>query len=72
MKLLAELPLMVKIHFAGAWVLFAIFPFTRLMHILVAPIPYLWRQTQVVIWNRDRRKLRRVGSNGVKVGAGPS
>ena len=37
-----------------------VFSFTRLMHILVAPVPYLWRQTQVVIWNRDRRKLRRV------------
>jgi nitrate reductase gamma subunit len=68
-KLLAELPLMVKLHIAGAWALFAIFPFTRLMHILVAPVPYLWRQVQVVIWNNDRRKLRRVAASGGKTGA---
>mgnify|MGYP001603751420 CR=1 FL=1 len=65
-KLIAELPLMVKLHVAGAWTLFAIFPFTRLMHVVVAPFPYLWRQVQVVIWNRDRRKLRRVEASGVK------
>jgi nitrate reductase gamma subunit len=54
--LVADLPVVVKMHVVGAFVLFALFSFTRLMHILVAPIPYLWRRAQLVIWNRDRRK----------------
>jgi nitrate reductase gamma subunit len=48
------LPLLVKLHIVGAFTLFAMFAFTRLMHVLVAPIPYLWRRTQLVIWNRRR------------------
>jgi nitrate reductase gamma subunit len=55
-SLVADLPIVVKMHVVGAFVLFALFSFTRLMHILVAPIPYLWRRAQLVIWNRDRRK----------------
>ena len=51
---MAELPLAVRLHVAGAFVLFAAFSFTRLVHALVAPVPYLWRPLQVVIWNRRR------------------
>lgn len=50
----AELPLAAQAHIVGAFVLFALFSFTRLVHILVAPIPYLWRPLQLVIWNRAR------------------
>jgi nitrate reductase gamma subunit len=32
----------------------ALVPFTRLAHIFVAPIEYLWRLPQVVIWRRAR------------------
>lgn len=56
--LVAGVPWMVKLHILGAFALFATFAFTRLMHVLVAPIPYLWRRPQVVMWNRDRRKVR--------------
>ena len=35
-----------------------VFPFTRLVHVLVVPNPYLWRKTQVVIWNWDRKRIR--------------
>lgn len=48
----------VKLHVLGAFTLFAVFAFSRLMHILVAPFPYVWRRPQLVIWNRDRKKLR--------------
>jgi nitrate reductase gamma subunit len=48
----AVLPLFVKVHIAGAWILIALFPFTRLVHILVVPNPYLWRKPQVVRWYR--------------------
>ena len=49
-----QLPLAAKLHIAGAWVFLAVFPFTRLVHMLVAPVPYLWRPVQLVIWNRRR------------------
>lgn len=55
---MAELPLMAQLHVLGAFTLFAVFSFTRLMHVLVAPLPYLWRSTQLVIWNRDRHAVR--------------
>ena len=50
----AELPLPAQVHIGAAFLLFAVFSFTRLVHILVAPIPYLWRPVQLVIWNRNR------------------
>lgn len=50
----AELPLAARLHIIGAWVLFGLFSFTRLVHVLVAPVPYLWRPVQLVIWNRQR------------------
>lgn len=51
---IADLPLAARLHVVGAFVLFALFSFTRLVHALVAPVPYLWRPLQVVIWNRAR------------------
>jgi nitrate reductase gamma subunit len=56
----APLPLLVKAHIVNAFLLIGFFPFTRLVHILVVPNPYLWRRTQVVIWNWDRSKIRKV------------
>ncbi len=50
----SELPLAVKLHIVGAFVVIGFFPFTRLVHILVTPNPYLWRKPQVVRWYRDR------------------
>ena len=50
----AELDLPARLHVLGAFVLFALFSFTRLVHVLVAPVPYLWRPLQLVIWNRLR------------------
>lgn len=50
----AELDLMARLHVIGAFIVFAVFSFTRLVHALVAPVPYLWRPLQLVIWNRAR------------------
>jgi nitrate reductase gamma subunit len=50
----ADLKLPAQIHIVGAFVLFTVFSFTRLVHALVAPVPYLWRRNQVVIWNKAR------------------
>lgn len=54
--ILAPMPLVFKAHVIFAWSLIAIFSFTRMVHVLVAPIPYLWRPNQLVIWNRPRRR----------------
>ncbi|MEO8587137.1 MAG: respiratory nitrate reductase subunit gamma, partial [Acidobacteriota bacterium] len=51
---MADMKLAGQMHVVGAFVLFAAFSFTRLVHALVAPVPYLWRRNQVVIWNRPR------------------
>lgn len=50
----AGLPISVKLHAISAFLLIGFFPFTRLVHILVVPNQYLWRRTQVVLWNRPR------------------
>ena len=55
----APLPVIVKVHIINAFVLIGFFPFTRLVHILVVPNMYLWRRTQVVIWNWDHSRLRK-------------
>ncbi len=54
----AGMPLLVKLHIINAWLLIGFFPFTRLIHVIVIPNPYLWRKTQVVLWNRDRKRVR--------------
>lgn len=48
---IAGLPLLAQAHIAGTWLLVALFPFSRLVHILAVPNPYLWRPPQVVRWH---------------------
>ena len=59
LRMIAPLPLAVKLHIINAYVFLAIFPFSRLVHMLVVPVHYLWRPYQVVIWNWDRRRHNR-------------
>lgn len=47
---LATMPLVVKLHIVDFYLLIGLFPFSRLVHILVVPNPYLWRKPQVVRW----------------------
>lgn len=56
------LPWVVKLHIIGAFLIIGIFPFTRLVHFLVAPLHYIGRPYQIVIWYRDRRALRNPNS----------
>lgn len=51
----AAMPWAVKSHIIGGFALVAILPFTRLVHLLVMPLPYLWRAPQVVRWQGPRR-----------------
>ncbi|MEQ4724191.1 respiratory nitrate reductase subunit gamma [Nonomuraea sp. B19D2] len=41
--LMADVPLVFQLHAMSAWLLAAIWPFTRLVHVWSAPIAYLWR-----------------------------
>ena len=64
----SAMPFAVKLHTVSAFVLIGMIPFTRFMHFLVYPFPYLWRSYQYVIWNWDRKKIRTSGKlvNGVR------
>jgi nitrate reductase gamma subunit len=53
---IAMMPIAVKLHIVMAYTLIGITPFTRLVHILVAPNPYLWRKNQVVRWYRQPKR----------------
>jgi len=52
---LANLPWIVQLHAVNAFLLVAIFPFSRLVHVVSIPLGYLGRPYQVVIWYRKRR-----------------
>ena len=53
----AAMPPMIKLHLVSAWVIVAVFPFTRLVHMLSLPIGYLWRTFQIVRWNGPRTAI---------------
>jgi len=53
---LAVTPAVVKVHAVNAFVLIALFPFSRLVHIVSIPVTYLSRPYQVVIWYRRRSR----------------
>lgn len=61
MERVAAMPLLFKVHVVNAWLLIGFFPFTRLVHVLVVPNPYLWRKPQLVVWNRPRPGAERGG-----------
>ena len=52
------LPWVIKLHVVGAFLIVLLVPFTRLMHLLVAPLHYLARPYQQFIWNWDRKTIR--------------
>lgn len=49
---IAAMPHAVKLHIVNAYLVIGFMPFTRLVHVLVVPNPYLWRKPQVVRWYR--------------------
>lgn len=54
MSTVATLPGFVKVHFVISFAIILLLPFTRLVHLVMFPIHYLWRPCQVVIWNHRR------------------
>lgn len=57
------LPWVVKLHIAGAFLILLMVPFTRLVHFVVAPLHYITRPYQKVVWNWDRRAIRDPGTS---------
>ena len=54
----SAMPWVIKTHIVGAFLILGILPFTRLVHFLVAPFHYTWRDYQQVIWYWDRKLIR--------------
>ena len=54
----SAMPLVIKAHVVGAFVILGMIPFTRLVHFLVAPFHYVWRPYQQVVWYWDRKLIR--------------
>jgi len=54
----SAMPVVIKTHIVGAFVILGMIPFTRLVHFLVAPFHYIWRPYQRVIWYWDRKRVR--------------
>ncbi len=52
------LPWVIKLHIFGAFLLVFMVPFSRLIHFVVAPLHYITRPYQQVMWNWDRKKVR--------------
>ncbi|HLF34191.1 MAG TPA: respiratory nitrate reductase subunit gamma, partial [Cyclobacteriaceae bacterium] len=55
---IGSMPWLIQLHIISGYFMFAIIPFTRFVHFLVAPIDYIWRNYQLVIWNWNRRLIR--------------
>jgi len=56
------LPVVIKLHMVGAFAIVFLVPFTRLVHFIVAPLNYIVRPYQGVIWNWDRKTIRDPGA----------
>lgn len=55
---IANMKPIIQAHVLMAFLVAVLIPFSRLAHLLVFPLPYLWRPAQLVVWNRDRLALR--------------
>ena len=56
-ELIAPLPFMLQFHAALFWLFLMAFPFSRLVHIVTLPLPYLTRPWQKVVWVRRDREF---------------
>lgn len=52
------LPLLARLHIIGANLILLLIPFSRLVHLLVMPLHYIWRPYQRVLWNWSRKNIR--------------
>jgi nitrate reductase gamma subunit len=54
----SSMPIWIQLHIISAFFIIGLIPFTRFMHFMVAPIDYIWRRYQLVLWNWDRKNIR--------------
>lgn len=52
----ANLPVVMKAHIVGGWLILLLLPFSRLIHAFALPLEYLFREPQKVVWNNPRRQ----------------
>lgn len=57
-ELISPFPLVLQIHVVAFWVFLAVFPFTRLVHILTYPVMYVTKPWQKVVANVPNSKVR--------------
>lgn len=63
-ELMAGVPLLFQLHVLAAWLLFALWPFTRLVHAFAAPLGYLvrpnivYRSRDAAAQNRPEHRVR--------------
>lgn len=51
-----NMPLIIKLHIANAWLIILLTPFSRLVHIFALPLEYLFRLPQIVVWNSRKQE----------------
>ena len=54
--LIAGMPLVLKAHIVGAWLILILLPFSRLVHLFAFPWRYWVRSPQRVVWSSVRRQ----------------
>ena len=54
----SAMPTVIQLHIIGAFLIIFMVPFTRLVHLLVAPFHYIGRPFQQVIWYWDKKAIR--------------
>lgn len=54
-SLIQDLPLIIKGHIVGAWLIVMVIPFSRLIHMFAVPLQYIARPPINVVWNNPRR-----------------
>lgn len=55
--LVTPLPWIIKLHVTNFFILLAVFPFSRLVHIITYPVGYLIRPWQIVVRNRKTQVM---------------
>jgi nitrate reductase gamma subunit len=58
LSLVTPLPWVIKLHVINFFILLAVFPFSRLVHIVAYPLGYLIRPWLIVIWNRKGQAVQ--------------
>ena len=56
---LIDAPFLIKLHVGNAFVLVALIAYTRLSHVLLVPVSYLWRPLMVFRWAAKERQRAR-------------